>query len=331
MKIWILLGKKLLLFRLSLLVLSAAVFFAARLAPGDPLTAYYGQRAERLSPQERARTLERLGLDGPVWRQYLRWLSGAVRGDFGVSLQYRTGVAEVISGRVGNTLLLGGGGFLLIFLLAPLLGLLCVWQEGRPLDRLLCRAGTLSSCIPEFWLSLVLILVFSAALDLLPSGGAYSMGGGGGPADRAAHLVLPLTAVVLSHLWYYACLMRSLLAQEVRRDCALLARAAGLSRGQVLLRRCLRSALPPYLSTMAAALPHILGGTYLVETLFSYPGLGSLSYESARYHDYNLLTALCLLSGGAVMLCGMLAQAAGARLDPRLDGGEREEAAPYGP
>lgn len=323
--------RSLLLFLLSLLALSLAVFCAAKWAPGDPLAAYYGQRAERLTPQERTQALERLGLDGPVWRQYLRWLSGAARGDFGLSLQYRTGVLPVISGRAGNTLLLGGGGFLLIFLLAPLLGLLCVWQEGRPPDRLLCRLGTLSSCVPEFWLSLVLILLFSVTLDLLPSGGAYSVAGGGGLADRAAHLVLPLTAVVLSHLWYYAYLIRSLLAREMGRDYVLLARSAGLSRGQVLWRRCLRGALPPYLSAMAAALPHILGGTYLVEAVFAYPGLGALLYESVQYRDCNLLMVLCLLSGGSVMLFSMLAQAAGARLDPRLGGENQEEASPFGP
>ena len=317
-------GKKLLGLVLSLLVLSLLVFYAERLAPGDPLASYYGDRVEKLSPAERAAAEERLGLNDPIHVQYGRWLSNALHGDLGISYQYKAPVREVIAGRMGNTLLLGGISFVLIFTLAPLLGFLCVWYEGRWPDRLVCKAGTVVSCVPEFWLSLLLILVFSVTLRLLPSGGAYTVGRGGGWWDRAVHLVLPLTVVVSGHLWYYAYLLRNRLAEEVRADYVLLAKVKGLTRGKVLLRHCLRGVLPSYLSLMAISVPHILGGTYIVETVFSYPGIGALVYESARYQDYNLLTALCLLTGGTVMLCSMAAQAVNRRLDPRVRGSERE-------
>ena len=310
-------GKGLLALVFSIWILSAAVFCAARLAPGDPLLSFYGERAERLTAEERAQAEERLGLGDPLYVQYLRWLSGAVRGEFGVSYQYRTEVLTVIRGRVGNTLALGGGAFLLIFFLAPLLGLVCARYEDQWPDRIVCRMGTIAGCVPEFCLSLLLILLFSVTLRLLPSGGAYSIGGGD-PGDRMAHLVLPMTAVVFGHLWYYAYLVRGLLVEEAREDYVLLARAKGLSRRQVLTRHCLRCAAPSYLGAMALAVPHILGGTYVVEAVFAYPGLGSLAYESARYHDYNLLMVLCLLSGAVVMLCGMGARALGRRLDPRM-------------
>ena len=317
-------AKKLLIFLAGLLLLSLAVFCVSRLAPGDALTAYYGERAEKMSPRERADAEARLGLDRPLAVQYVRWLSGALRGQFGISFKYKTDVLSLIRSRLGNTLLLGGAGFALIFILAPALGILCVRFEGRWPDRLICRLGAVSGCIPEFWLSLLLIALFSVTLRVLPGSGAYCVGKSGDMADRLEHLVLPLAVVVLSHLWYYAYPVRSRLIDEVRRDYILLAKSQGLSRGRILFRHCLRNILPSYLSLMAVSVPHILGGTYIVEAVFSYPGLGTLSYESARYKDYNLLMLLCILSGAAVMLCGALAQAVSRRLDPRM----RDDAPP---
>lgn len=310
--------KQILMFAASVLVLTAVVFCVSHLAPGDPLVSYYGGRAERLGPDERAWATQRLGLDAPLPLQYIRWLSDALHGDFGESFRYKQDVLTVIAGRIGNTLLLGGLGLLLTFLLALGLGILCAWNEGRRLDRILCRLGTVSGCIPEFWLSLLLILVFSVLLRALPSSGAYTAGGARGIGDRAVHLILPLCAVVAGHLWYDAYLVRSRLLTELRAGYVLFARAKGLSRRRILLRHCLRGAMPSFLSLMALSVPHVLGGTYIVETVFSYPGIGSLTYESARYHDYPLLMALCILSGVTVMLCSAAADALGKRIDPRL-------------
>lgn len=325
-------GIKVLVFVVSLLILSVAVFCIARLAPGDPLVSYYGDRVEKMSPQERAWAEDKLGLNDPLAVQYVRWLERAMQGDFGISYKYKMQVTEVIAQRMGNTLLLGGVGLLLIFGGALLLGIFCAWQEDRWPDRLLCRAGTMLSCIPEFRLSLVLILVFAMGLRWLPSSGAYSIGGERNVGDRLVHLILPLTVVVLSHLWYYAYLVRNRLLEEVRADYVLLARVKGLPRRAVLFRHCLRSAMPAYLSILAISIPHVLGGTYIVETVFSYPGLGTLSYESARYQDYNLLMVLCLLSGAVVMLCNLAAQAINERIDPRIrgerDGMEQEVRTP---
>lgn len=311
------LARRALLLVLSVLLLSVAVFCVSRLAPGDPLRAYYGDRVEKLSPAQRAQAEERLGLDEPLPVQYLCWLRGALQGDFGISYQYKLPVTELIAGRIGNTLLLGGTAFVLLLVLAPALGLLCVCCEGRWPDRLLCRVGTVLSCIPEFWLSLLLILLFSVTLHWLPSSGAWSVGQQGDLGDRLRHLVLPVSVIVLSHLWYFAYLLRSRVLSEARADYVLLARAKGLSRRRVLLRHCLRNALPAYLSVMAVSVPHVLGGTYIVEAVFSYPGLGTLAYESARYQDYNLLMLLSLLSGALVILCNLLAQSVNGRLDPR--------------
>lgn len=316
--------KRLLAFLLSTLLLSVAVFYIARLAPGDPLVSFYGDRVEKMLPEERAWAEARLGLDQPIHVQYLRWLQNALKGDFGISYKYKMDALEVLTGRLGNTLILGGIGFALIFVLALLLGVICAWKEERMLDRVLCRVGTAISCIPEFWLSLVLILLFAIELRWLPSSGAYTVGGGG-LADRALHLILPLSIVVINHLWYYAYMIRNIILEEVRADYVLLARSKGLGRRKVLLRHCLRNVMPAYLSIMAISVPHILGGTYIVETVFSYPGVGTLAYESARYKDYNLLMLTCLLSGMLVILCNLAAQALNERIDPRLRGGAPAE------
>ena len=227
-------------------------------------------------------------------------------------------VVEVIGSRIGYTLILGGVGFLLIFVGSLLLGVLCAWHEDRLLDRVICKIGTISSCVPEFWLSLVLILIFSVTLRWLPSSGAYSIGKSGDIGDRISHLILPLTVVVLGHLWYYAYMIRNKILEEVRADYVLLAKSKGLTKRSVMFRHCLRNVIPSYLSIMAIAVPHILGGTYVVETVFSYPGIGTLSYESARYQDYNLLMLLCLLSGILVILCNIIAQIINEQIDPRI-------------
>lgn len=318
-------AEKALVFVVSVVVLSVAVFYVSRLAPGDPLVSYYGDRVEKMTPAEREAAETRLGLNEPIYVQYIKWVQNAARGDFGISYKYKMDVVDVISARVGNTLLLGGIGFALIFVLSLLLGVLCAWFEDRWPDKILCKLGTVTSCIPEFWLSLVLILVFAVTLRLLPSSGAYSIGKKGDIADRIVHLILPLSVVVLTHLWYYAYMVRNRLLDEVRADYVLLAKSYGLSKRAVMFRHCLRNTLPAYLSIMAISVPHVLGGTYIVEAVFSYPGLGTLSYESARYQDYNLLMLLCMISGVVVIVCSIIAQIINERIDPRLRAQELAE------
>lgn len=309
-------------FLVSVLVLSMAVFWLSRLAPGDPLMSWYGERVEKMSEGEKDAAREALGLNDPIHVQYVRWLKNAAKGDFGISYKYKQDVLEVIAGRLGNTLILGGTGFVLTCFGALALGILCARREDRWLDRLLCRSGTLISCIPEFWLSLVLILVFSVGLRWLPSSGAYAVGQRDNVFSRVVHLILPLSVVVLQHLWYYAYLVRNKLLEESRADYVMMAKAKGLSANRILFSHCLPNILPAYISLMSVSVPHILGGTYIVETVFSYPGLGALAYESARYHDYNLLMVLCLMTGIAVMVFNSLGQGLNGRIDPRIREGE---------
>ena len=311
-------GKKLCIFLLSVIFLSLAVFYISRIAPGDPLMSYYGERVEKMSVEEKDAAREKLGLNAPIHTQYFRWVANALHGDFGISFKYKQDVMDVIGQRVGNTLILGGIGFVLTFLGALGLGLLCAWNEDTLLDRILCKVGTILSCIPEFWLSLVLILIFAVSMHLLPSSGAYDVGRKHDILNRAEHLILPLTVVVLEHLWYYAYMIRNKLLEETRADYVLLGKSKGLSKKQILLGHCLRNILPTYISIMVISVPHVLGGTYIVEKVFSYPGLGTLSFESAQYHDYNLLMILCMMTGVLVIFCNLLGQIVNERIDPRL-------------
>ena len=311
-------GKKVLIFLASVFVLSIAVFYISRLAPGDPLMSYYGERIEKMSVAEKDAAREKLGLNDPIHVQYVRWLQNAAKGDFGISYKYKQDVLTVIDQRIGNTLILGGIGFVLTFLGALGLGVLCAWHEDKWPDRLLCKGGTMLSCIPEFWLALVLILVFSVLLHVFPSSSAYCVGRKNDYLDRLHHLVLPMIIVVLEHLWYYAYMIRNKLLEETRADYVLLGKSKGLTKKQIMFGHCLRNIMPSYISIMAISVPHVLGGTYIVEKVFSYPGIGTLSFESAQYHDYNLLMVLCMMTGIVVIFCNILGQIINEHIDPRI-------------
>lgn len=315
-------GKKALIFLVSVFALSVAVFYISRLAPGDPLMSYYGERTEKMSVAEKEAAREKLGLNDPVHVQYVRWLENAAQGDFGISYKYKQDVMVVIGQRIGNTLVLGGIGFILTFLGALGLGILCAWYEDKWPDKLLCKGGTLISCIPDFWLSLVLILVFAVMLRVLPSSGAYDVGHKNDIFNRIEHLVLPMTIVVLEHLWYYAYMIRNKLLEETRADYVLLGKSKGLSKKQIMFGHCLRNIMPTYISIMAISVPHVLGGTYIVEKVFSYPGIGTLSFESAQYHDYNLLMVLCMMTGILVIFCNLIGQIINEKIDPRIKANE---------
>ena len=318
-------AKKIIILIISVLVLSMITFAMSRLAPGDPLVSYYGDRVERMSPEEHANAIERLGLDGPMTQQYADWFKAALQGDYGISFKYKQPVMTVISGRLLNTLLLGGTGFILTFLFALLIAVLCAFREGSLTDRIICKVGTITSCIPEFWLALVLILLFSATWHLLPSSGAYALGEADNLGSRLEHLILPLAVVVLSHLWYYAYMLRNKLLEEIRQEYVLLSRAKGLSRRSVMWKHCVRNLMPTMISIMAISINHILGGTYIVEMVFSYPGIGTLSFESAKYHDYNMLMILVIITGIIVIAGNMLGEIISERIDRRMGSTERLE------
>ncbi|MDR2368530.1 MAG: ABC transporter permease [Deltaproteobacteria bacterium] len=316
--IWNKLFKRLALFAFMLFLLSVVVFYVARLTPGDPLQSFFGDAMETMSPEQLDAARERLGLTGPIYLQYGHWIAKVVRGDFGLSLRYKKPVSEVVRPLLGNTVILGVTAYALVFVLAILLALVCVRFEDTALDKLICRLGTTAFYVPAFWLGVVLVLLFSVNLRWLPSSGAYGLGKSGDIPDRVRHLIMPLAVMILSHLWYYGYMIRNKLLDEVRRDYVLLARAKGLGKTEVLVKHCFRNVLPTIVSIMAISIPHVLSGTYVAEAVFNYPGIGLLAVNSAKYHDYNLLMVMVLLTGALVILAGMSAEFINEIIDPRM-------------
>jgi peptide/nickel transport system permease protein len=321
--------KKVIQFIGVIFLLSIIVFYMARLSPGDPLRSYYGEGVERMSTIEKQHSMDKLGLDEPIYIQYGKWISNVCKGDFGISFKYKQDVSTVIKDVYINTVILGGLGYILTFILALILGIFCALHEDKLIDRFICKLGTITNCIPSFWISLVLILIFSINLGILPTSGAYSMGQQNDIANRAIHIILPLSVLILSHLWYYTYMVRNKLLEEIREDYVLLCKAKGLHNKAIVYKHCFRNIMPTYISIMAISVPHILGGTYVVEQVFSYPGLGSLCFESAKYHDYNMLLVLSLLTGTLVVFANMLSQVINNKIDPRMkhDRGENSEIA----
>lgn len=295
--------KKLLIFLVSILALSILVFFISRMTPTDPLQSYYGERTEKMSVEEKDRARERLGLNDPIVVQYGKWVQNAFHGEFGISFKYKQDVKIVIGKRIGNTLVLGGVGFILTFVGAILLGVLCATHENSLLDRAISTIGTITSCIPEFWFSLLLIFVFSVIW----------------------HLIMPMIVVIFEHLWYYAYMVRNKLLEEVRSDYVSLFKSVGINRRRIVFGHCLKNIMPTIVSIMAISVPHIIGGTYIVESVFSYPGIGMLSYESARYGDYNMLMVLCMMTGIVIIFCNILGQIINEKIDPRIKANEITE------
>jgi peptide/nickel transport system permease protein len=313
---------RLLGFALAMFVLSVVVFYFARLAPGDPLQSFYGDATESMTSAELHAARVRLGLDAPIYIQYIKWFGNALGGDFGLSLKYKMPAMKVVSPLIGNTLILGSTAYVLVFALATGLAIACAANEDSLFDRAVCKIGTAAYYIPAFWLGVVLVLIFSINLKVLPSSGAYDIGKSGDVLNRIRHMILPLIVMILSHLWYYAYMIRNKLLDEIRKDYVLLAKSKGLNKREIIFHHCLRNVAPTIISIMAISIPHVLSGTYIAESVFNYPGLGSLSVESAKYHDYNLLMILVLITGFLVIFSSIIAKTINEIIDPRMKDSE---------
>lgn len=288
-----------------------------RLAPGDPLKSYYGEAIERMSTEQQYTAQEKLGLDKPIYNQYIIWAKNAANGEFGISYKYKKDVIAVISEVFMNTIILGVLAYILTFLFATFLGVICASNENKLIDKIVCTVGNIINCIPSFWVALVLILIFSINLNILPTSGAYEIGMQDDIGSRIKHLILPLIVMILGHLWYYAYMIRNKLLEEIREDYVLLAKVKGVSNTGIMFKHCLRNIMPALISIMAISVPHILGGTYVVEKIFSYPGIGTLTFESAKYHDYNMLMVLTLITGTVIIISNMVAEIISNKIDPR--------------
>mgnify|MGYP001359432768 CR=1 FL=1 len=300
-----------------LLAVSAAVFLLGAASPFDPVHQYYGTRIFTAAEADVARAREALGLDEPVWRQYLDWLHGAVTGDWGVSRSFGQPVTEVVAQRLPWTLLLAGAGLTLAVLIALVLGVVAAWRPGGWADRVVVAVAHSLEGLPTFLLGLGAIAVFAVAMPLLPAGGVSDGIGDGGVATTLRHLTLPALVLAISQLPWLILTLRQQLLVSLSDDHVTAARARGLPERTVVLRHGLPVALSPFVTTVGIRLPELVTGVVLVEEVFSWPGVARAMVEAGLNVDYPLLVALTLLATAAVLAGNLLADMAVALLDPR--------------
>jgi len=330
----------------GMMLLLSIVFFAlVNLAPGGPLAGY--GRARRIPQAQMARLKAQLGLDQPVPVQYVVWLvgndwmqvdadgdgiadgrgsrRGILRGDFGYSFRNRKPVLEEIGARLPNTLVLMTATLFVALVLAIPIGVISALKQYSKFDITVTTLAFAGQALPEFWLGLMLIIVFYVWLrnpvtgePLLPSGGIYTIGAPFSIADRLRHLLLPVAAGALGWLAWYSRFLRSSMLDVIHQDYLRTARAKGLPEHVVLFRHGLRNALIPLVTILGLDLPYLVSGAVFTEMIFAWPGMGLLYYQAALQRDYPVLMALLVLGAGFIIASNLLADIVYAYLDPRI-------------
>ena len=299
--------------------LSILVFALVHAAPGGPLTVYLSNPNVR--PEDIARLERLLGLDRPLHEQYLGWLSAFVRGDWGFSYVDGRPVLDRVLERAGATLELMGTAFTVALAAALVLGSLASLRPGRAFDSLVSGASIVGISVPTFWLGLVLQLVFAVELRLLPTAGRVDLAGGG----RLPHLVLPVVTLSSFYAASWIRYVRASLGATLASDFVRAGRARGLSEAQVLLRHALPNAFFPLLTVLALDFALLFSGAVVTETVFAWPGMGTLLLDSVYRRDYSVLMAILMVGSLAVVLSNLLADFVYGWLDPRVrvPGGEK--------
>jgi peptide/nickel transport system permease protein len=288
-----------------------------------------------------------LGLDRPLTIQYFVWLvgndwmkidsngdgipeslgtrRGILRGDFGFSFRSRQPVIEVIGERFPNTVVLMVITLLVAILIAIPIGIISAIKQYSAFDISVTTFSFAGQAIPDFWLGLILLLIFYAWLknpftgeSLLPSGGIDSVGSTFSLGDRLKHLILPVTTGALGWIAWYSRFMRSSMLDVIHQDYLRTARAKGLTERRVIYKHALRNALIPLITLFALDLPYVFGGAVFVEMLFSWPGMGQLYYQAALQRDYPILLAILVIGAVFILMSNLLADILYAVLDPRI-------------
>jgi peptide/nickel transport system permease protein len=332
---------------LALLFLLSIILFAlVNLAPGGPLA---GQGQSRHIAPEKAAILKRqFGLDQPLPAQYLVWLvgndwmqvdadgdgvtesngtrRGILRGDFGFSFRSRQPVLTEIGQRLPNTVYLMTITMLVAVLIAIPIGIFSAIRQYSAFDIVATTLSFAGQAIPEFWLGLLLILIFYGWLKnpltgdpFLPSGGMTSLGVDEFMlGDRLTHLILPVATGALGWIAWYSRFLRSSMLEVMHKDYLRTARAKGLPFRMVMFKHAFRNALIPLITLFALDLPYIFGGAVFVEIIFSWPGMGRLYYQAAEQRDYPILLAVLIIGAAFIILSNLLADLLYAALDPRV-------------
>jgi len=297
-------------------------FLLLQLAPGDAATVLAGEAGG--APAEYVAALrQRFGLDQPVPVQLALYVKNILALDFGYSFRNQSPVLPLILARLSATLLLMGTTLLLSLALGVLLGLLAaVWVRTWK-DHLISVAAIIAYAMPLFWIGLMLILLFAIKLDWLPTSGmedaAAFYEGGERVLDIVRHLILPAITLSLFYMALYARLMRATMLEQRGLDYVTTARAKGLAERQITLRHVLRNALMPVITVAGVQVGSLLGGSVVVESVFAWPGLGQLAFQSLFARDLNLLLGIFFLSACLVVAVNLAVDVVYTLLDPRIN------------
>lgn len=310
-------------YALVLLVAVSLNFAIPRLAPGDPIDYLVpSEQVATITPEQRDRILGQFGLEKPLAEQYWRYLAGITQGDLGYSIQKGRPVTDMLLERLPWTIVLVGGAITLSLVVGAGAGFFAAARRGGRTD-----AGGLAlfmavDSMPPFWIGMLLLVLFSGYLQLLPVYGALPATdeaiGLARLGELAERLVLPLITLSLVRVGWLFLIARSSLAGELSEDYVIMAEAKGLSRRRVVIGHGIRNALLPLVTAVALEAGTLVGGATVVETVFSYPGLGRLIYESVLSRDYPVLQGAFLLMAIGVIAANFLADLLYPLIDPRV-------------
>jgi peptide/nickel transport system permease protein len=307
---------------LTLALVAVLLFFLMRLAPGDPLSRLGAE--QQISQREIEHLRAQYGLDQPVSRQFVTWVTSVARGDLGNSIEYGRPVTSLIAERLPATLLLGGTVLLINFSLGLWLGAAQAVRRGSPLDRWLTGASLAGYALPSFWLGLVLAWLMAVRWRLLPAAGMQNplletdAGLWTSGLDVAAHLVLPAATLVIVSIASTMRYQRRAMLEVLPLPYIVAARAKGVPEALVLRHHAWRNALFPVLTLAGLWLPILATGSVFVESVFAWPGLGSLAAGAVGTRDYPLLMGTALLVSALIVVGGLMADIAYGLLDPRI-------------
>jgi ABC-type dipeptide/oligopeptide/nickel transport system permease component len=294
---------------------SILVFAVMHLSPGDPAAIMLGAQATR---EDVERLHRDLGLDRPLPVQYAHWLGRVVRGDLGRSIPLGRAVLPEVLVRFKATLILTAGALAVALVIGVPAGIVSATRQYSWLDRLSMGVAVTGVSLPVFWTGIMLIIVFSLTLGWLPSAGMYSPYGAGDLGDLVRHLLLPAVTLGTASAAALARMTRSAVLEIVRQDFVRSARAKGLDERAVIGRHVLRNALNPIVTVLGIQVGTLLGGAILTETVFSWPGLGSMMVRAIQARDYPLVQGGVLLIATTFVLVNLLVDLMYAVFDPRI-------------
>jgi len=294
---------------------SVVIFLLMKLIPGDAAQVLAGPSATR---EEVEMIRDDLGLNEPFYVQYGKWLGRAVRGDLGRSVELRAPVTTMVLERFKNTAILAGASMVLALVVGVTAGVISATRPLSLFDRLAMLGALFGNSMPTFWLGLVLILVFSLGLRMFPSNGMYDIRAGGGFLDLLHHLVLPSITLAGVSAAILARVTRSSMLEVINREYVTTARAKGLSDRHVIWGHALKNAMLPVVTVMGVQMGYLLGGSILVETVFSWPGLGNQLFRAIGSRDLPLVQGGVMLVSAIFVFLNLAIDLLYAFLDPRV-------------